>query len=465
MEEYNPLEDVDSYKASHFRQWAPGIEYVSTYIEPRGGKWSKVVFFGLQYYIKKYLLDFQVNLENIIEAKEDYEAHGEPCNEQGFLDLLELGYYPIRIQAIPEGTIIPTGNVVIQMVNTDPRFFWLPSFLETMLLRVWYLNTVATKSWMCKQTIKKYLEMTSDVPNNGQLEFKLHDFGSRGASSYESASIGGCAHLVNFKGTDTMSALRIARKYYHEPMAGFSVPAAEHGTITSWGLDHELDAFRHMIETFGKPGKTFAVVSDSYDIHRAIHEYWGKELKDLVINSGATLVVRLDSGDPIQMVREGISGLMNAFGYQTNSLGYDVLPPFIRVLQGDGVDLDPIENILKNMMKNKLSTDNILFGMGGALLQNLNRDCLSYAMKASAVKDESGWRDIFKRPVTDPKKESKRGRLALAKNVNGQFVTVREGHSFPVGNNNYLTDIFFNGQLIQDWTLQEIRERVNLVVA
>ena len=145
-----------------------------------------------------------------------------------------------------------------------------------------------------------------------------------------------------------------------------------------------------------------------------------------------------------------------------------MLPPFIRVLQGDGVDIGPIEKILTHTTKNKLAADNIGFGMGGALLQNLNRDCLSYAMKPSAIKTavfaDNKWHDIFKRPASDPKKESKRGRLALAKNVNGKLITVREGSSFPIGNNNYLADICYNNQLIFDWKFDEIRQRADSVI-
>src|SRR5699024_5247826 len=142
---------------------------------------------------------------------------------------------------------------------------WLPSYLETLLLRVWYPITVATLSWHVRQTIGRFLERTSDEAET-QLPFKLHDFGARGVSSLESAAIGGAAHLVNFQGTDTLAALMLARAYYHEPMAAFSIPAAEHSTITVWGRDHEVDAYRNMLAHFAKPGALLSVVSDSYDI-------------------------------------------------------------------------------------------------------------------------------------------------------------------------------------------------------
>jgi nicotinamide phosphoribosyltransferase len=460
---HNLFLNTDSYKMSHYKCWPPGTEYVSAYIESRGGKWDQTVMFGLQYIIKKYLLDLDLGKEEFVEAMALVGQHGLPFNTEGFRDLMHLGYLPLHIQAIPEGTVVNTGNVLIQIINTGGyKFYWLPSFLETLLLRVWYPITVATKSFKCKQIIKHYLDRTSDEPDNGQLDFKLHDFGARGASSFETASIGGCAHLVNFRGSDTISGILMARDYYHEPMAGFSISAAEHATITSWGREHEVDAYRNMLTQFAQPGKTLAVVSDSYDIFHAIDEIWGKQLKQEVINSGATLVIRPDSGQPVAMVRETLRHCMDAFGYITNKKGYDVLPPYIRVIQGDGVDLDSIEAILKEITApgNMFSADNIAFGMGGALLQNLNRDNLRFAMKTSAVCVNGKWRDVWKDPITDPGKKSKRGRLALVK-LGKQYHTVTEDNLVGFQGGNQLVDIFKDGVLLKDWTLQEIRDRAN----
>ena len=214
-----------------------------------------------------------------------------------------------------------------------------------------------------------------------------------------------------------------------------------------------------MLNTFAKPGKMVAVVSDSYDIMHAVRELWGNQLKQQIIESGATLVVRPDSGNPVTIVRDVIRELMNAFGYHTNNKGYDVLPEYVRVIQGDGVEYDSIKDILVEMTNCKLATDNIAFGMGGALLQNLNRDFLKFAMKSSAVNINGEWIEIFKDPVTDHGKKSKKGRLALCKNINDVFITVKEEEAKAFGMYNHLQDVYKNGELLKKYTFQEIRER------
>lgn len=464
----NMILNTDSYKTSHWLQYPPNTQQVSAYIESRGGRFNRTVFFGLQMFLMEYMNKDVYHRNGIFPGDGDIKgaekflaAHGEPFNLDGFKNLVKLGYWPVRIQAVPEGTVLPTSNVLVQITNTHPDFYWLPSYLETALLRgVWYPTTVCTLSYMIRQLIQEYLNTTSDDPS--QILFKLHDFGARGASSLETAGIGGCAHLVNFMGTDTMSGILAAREYYLESMAGFSIPAAEHSTITSWGGEEgEVKAFENMLDNFAQPGKMVAVVSDSYDIMHAVNEIWGKQLKQRVIDSGATLVVRPDSGNPVEMVREVIKGLMNNFGFTTNSKGYDVLPPYIRVIQGDGVEYDSIKDILIEMTSCKLATDNIAFGMGGALLQNLNRDFLKFAMKTSAVYRDGEWIDVFKDPISDHAKKSKKGRLALCKMNNGDFVTVKEDEAVVFGGENLLEDVYKDGVLLKRHTFKEIRERAH----
>ena len=194
----NAILNVDSYKTSHYLQYPPGTTQVSSYIEARGGQFEKVVFFGLQMFIKEYLTT-PIAAADIDEAKVILEAHGVPFNEAGWRYILEQhnGYLPIEIQAVPEGTVLPVQNVMAQVINTDPNCAWLTSYVETALLRaVWYPTTVATQSRYCKHIIQAYLEATADSTEG--LPFKLHDFGARGVSSEESAAIGGAAHLVNF---------------------------------------------------------------------------------------------------------------------------------------------------------------------------------------------------------------------------------------------------------------------------
>jgi nicotinamide phosphoribosyltransferase len=455
----NFILNTDSYKTSHYLQYPANTQYISSYVESRGGEFKECLFFGLQMFIKEYLTK-PITQANIDEAVEIYQAHGVPFNKQGWQYILDKhqGFLPIKIESIAEGSIVPTKNVLVQVVNTDPNCAWLTCFVETALLRaIWYPTTVATVSYLCKKIIEKYMYETAG--HNQGIEFKLHDFGARGVSSLESAAIGGLAHLVNFQGTDTVSALMQGRKYYGENMAGFSIPASEHSTMTSWGKHREADAYENMLDQYGGEGKTLAVVSDSYDIWHAIEKIWGEQLKDKVIKNGGTLVVRPDSGDPVQVVSDVIEKLMSQFGYTYNKVGFKVLPNYIRVIQGDGVSLATIEKILIEMKARKLSAENIAFGMGAELLQKVNRDTLKFAMKASAAQIENQWIDVYKNPVTDRGKKSKAGRLALV-NQKGEYKTIKK--CSKKAQNNLLETVYLNGKLLKEVTFKEIRQQLTI---
>lgn len=454
----NILLNTDSYKASHYLQYPPETTTVSSYIEARGGQFPQTLFFGLQAFLKAYLSK-PITQEQINEAETILQAHGVPFYREGWEVILKKhnGYLPIEIEALPEGSIIPTGNALVQIRNTDPEAYWLTSYLETALLRaVWYPTTVATLSWQAKQVIARYLTLTSDSPAE-QLPFKLHDFGARGASSQESAALGGMAHLVNFQGSDTVAALLAARQYYSADMAAFSIPAAEHSTITSWGKEGEVDAYANMLNQFAKPDSLLAVVSDSYDIYNAVTNLWGKELRQQVEKSGATLVIRPDSGNPVEVVLEVLERLYAQFGGTINRKGYKVLADCVRVIQGDGVNLQSIEAILENMQQAGFSADNIAFGMGGGLLQKVNRDTLSFAMKASALECAGEWRDVFKQPMTDKGKHSKKGVLAVVDAEQG-IQTIRANELLS-SQNNMLRLVYRNGQLLIDEGFEAVRQR------
>ena len=452
----NLILNTDSYKMSHFAQYPQGAEYVSSYIESRGGVYPETVFFGLQAFVKEYLTR-PISQADIDEADAVCTVHGVPFNREGWEYILNeyQGYLPLEIEAAPEGAVIPTGNVMVQVTNTDPKCAWLTSYIETALLRaVWYPTTVATVSRACRDIITRYMEETAESLDG--LPFKLHDFGARGASSEEAAALGGAAHLVNFMGTDTLSGIMAARRYYNADMAGFSIPAAEDSTITSWGRDGETAAYANMIQQLGGEGRLVAVVSDSYDFWNAIDNIWGDELKEQVQQFGGTLVVRPDSGEPVEVVPEAIERLMAKFGYETNSKGYRVLPACVRLIQGDGICARSIDAILAAMKARGLSVDNVAFGMGGELLQKINRDTQQFAMKASAICINGEWRDVYKDPITDPGKRSKRGRLALINDEQG-YRTVRED---ALGDQrNALVKVFRNGDVLVDWTFDEVRER------
>ena len=465
----NLLLNTDSYKASHWLQYPPNTDATFFYIESRGGLYDRTVFFGLQAILKEYLTK-PITHADVDEARDIFAAHGEPFNETGWRYIVDhhKGLLPIRVRAVPEGTVVPTHQALVTVESTDPNAYWVPSYLETLLLRLWYPVTVATISWHAKQTIRQFLERTSDDPV-GQLPFKLHDFGARGVSSAESAALGGAAHLVNFMGTDTVSGLLAAKAFYHEPMAGFSIPAAEHSTITSWGREHEVDAYRNMLKQFAKPGAIVAVVSDSYDIYHAIREHWGKTLKDEIIQSGATVVVRPDSGDPVEVVHQCIVLLDEAFGHTVNSKGYKVLN-YVRVIQGDGINPNSIRAILERVTSDGYATDNVAFGMGGALLQQLNRDTQKFALKCSAARVNGQWIDVYKDPITDKGKQSKRGRMTLLQHKEyGTFKTIPiaadaaslDDIEKPMGFEDAMRTVFEDGKIVNDYTFADIRKRAD----
>ena len=479
----NLILNTDSYKQSHFLQTAPGVKYVSSYIEARGAENPKIketAFFGIHMACKD-LFSKPITLEDIDEAQVIVEAHGLPFNREGWLRILNIhgGYVPIKVEGVPEGSVIPLSTPLVQIVNTDPELPWVTSYFETAILRaVWYATTVATKSREIKKVLKRGMMETAGHCDG--LDFMLHDFGCRGASSYESSSIGGLAHLINFKGTDTLPAIVAARRYYKESMAGFSVPASEHSTITSWGMQNELLAFENMMDKFSEDDTILSCVSDSYHIYDACKEYWGGILKDRVIEfgtRGGKTVVRPDSGPllkslgtqaevdlkaqynlksdsvPIQCVEI----LMQSFGYTTNKLGYKVLPKYIGVLQGDGWKSEQdFEDFIKLLKTHKISMENFVFGMGGGLLQSVTRDTFKFAMKASAVEDDKGWRSVFKNPYHKGKK-SKKG-VFKSVNTNGEYSVGED----DLVSGNLLTTFYENGKVNAPDKFDQIRLRAEV---
>lgn len=452
----NPLVLTDSYKVTHWKQYPKNTQTVYSYFESRGGEFDELVFFGLQYLLTLIQGTF-VTEADIDEAKALCEHHFGTTtvfNELGWHYILSKhkGKLPLRIKAVPEGTVISPHNVLMTIENTDPNCFWLTNWIETLLVQLWYPITVATNSREIKKIIKDYLVATGGSVD--KLPFCLHDFGFRGSTSIESSQIGGAAHLVNFMGTDTMSALSMIKRIYMNPCAGFSVPASEHSTITSWGKPNEVEAFRNMLDQY--PTGIVACVSDSFDIFKACEDLWGTQLKEKIENRKGTLVVRPDSGDPVEVVNKVLEILASKFGYSVTSTGHMLLPPYIRVIQGDGVNRNSIKAILESISKNGWCTENIAFGSGGALLQKFDRDTCKFAFKCSAIQIDNQWQDVYKDPITQKDKKSKAGRLVLIKEDDGSFTTEKESpENFR---KDHLKTVFLNGDIKEYQSFQSIRK-------
>lgn len=459
----NIILKTDSYKLTHKNQYPAGTTNIYSYFEARtGAKFNNTVFFGLQMLLKKHLLGQVVTKEKIEQAEQFAIGHmGNKAafNRAGWEYILNKhgGRLPVRIMAVEEGTVVPVSNALMTVENTDPECFWLTNYLETLLVQTWYPTTIATLSRENKKNILKYLEETGDPAG---IMFKLHDFGYRGVSSDETAGLGGAAHLVNFMGTDTIMGILYGQEYYNtEEMLAFSIPASEHSTITSWGgPDKESAAMRNMIDQY-KDFPLVACVSDSYDIYNACEYIWGTELKERLNQFNGTLVVRPDSGDPLEVLPRVIKILADKFGYETNAKGYMVLNPKIRVIQGDGVDYETIPKILEKLKQEKISADNLAFGSGGGLLQKVNRDTQRFAFKCSEAVVNGQEIEVYKDPITDKGKMSKRGRLALIKE-DGEFKTIKEKELN--GRENLLKVVFENGDLVRDLTFAQVRANAAL---
>lgn len=458
----------DSYKYTHWNQYPPDTTKVYSYLESRGGKFSGVNFFGLQYILKEYLVGSVVTMEKINKAKSIIDSHlGEgKFNYDDWKYIVDVhgGKLPIRIKAIPEGTWVPVGNVLMTVENTDPKLKWLTNYLETILHQVWYPTTVCTLSKEIKKLIIQEMEITTDYSQSEILEmvqFMLHDFGFRGVSSVESSGLGGAAHLVNFKGTDTMTSISLVQEYYNETsMPAFSVPASEHSTITSWGEKNELDAFENILDKY--PSGIVSCVSDSFDIIKACEDLWGTHLKSKIMSRNGRLVIRPDSGDPCQTLSQVFPILWEKFGGIVNKKGYKVLDPHVRVIQGDGINYESIVEIISLMKKMKFSIENIIFGMGGALLQKVDRDTQKFAFKCSSITQSGKEIDVRKNPLEIDEhgnrvrsfKKSKSGRLKLI--FEDEYKTIENALDEE---GDLMVEVFRDGELITDWNFSDIRSK------
>ena len=453
----NPIWNTDSYKLGHWSQYPPDTKHVYSHLMSRGGFWKHTLFTGLQGILKANYTGVVFNEADVKEARELSALHfgsDTVFNNAGWLRLLEKhgGKLPLRVRAPKEGKLIPVKNALMTIENTDPEFPWLTNWAETLLLQIWYPVTVGTLSFEIRQAIGKDLVRTG---NPNLIDYKLHDFGFRGVSSKESAAIGGAAHLFNFHGTDTLAAISYLRQYYKAQMPGNSIPAMEHSTVTSWGKDHETDAYRNMLTK--NPTGLAACVVDSYDTINAVDVIFGDTLREMVLRRSGTVVLRPDSGDPTQILEDIFNSVSNKFGFETNTKGWKVLPSVIRAIQGDGVNYQNILRINSHLIRAGWSMDNLAFGMGGALLQQQNRDTQRFAIKCSAINRAGVWSPVYKDPKTDPGKASIGGRLSLVDrdvNHSGDYVTQVSDDNDSYGNE--LDVVFEDGVLKKEYTYDEV---------
>ncbi|CAF0869396.1 unnamed protein product [Adineta steineri] len=463
--ENNILLKTDSYKISHHKQYPPETTVVYAYLESRGGDYPEQVFFGLQYILKKHLAGQVVTREYLEQGIDFWHKHFgyDIVNREMWEYIIEKydGYLPIRIKAVPEGTVVPTGNVLMTIENTDPKCSSLTTFLETILLQIWYPITIATNSREIKKILLRSLVKTGDP---SVIKGQLHDFGFRGVSSYETSAIGSCAHLTSFSGTDTISGCVLAHNFYlAEEMIAFSIPASEHSTMVSWTKEKEREAYENILDMY--PNGIVACVSDSYNIYDACEHIWGTQLHDKILERDGTLVIRSDSGDPIEVLERLLTILYDKFGGAVNEKGFKVLDKHIRLIQGDGVNMQAIKEILELLERIGFATDNLIFGSGGGLLQKFDRDTMKFAIKCSFVEITGiGGIAVAKNPITDAGKRNKPGRLKLVKDNDDTYRTLNSidhTEEYDAAEDQLVT-VFENGKILCEYTFDTIRANCDI---
>ena len=452
---------TDSYKITHHYFYPKGTKKIYSYLESRvGAEFNKTIFYGLQYIIKKYLEGKAVTQEKIDEADNLMRTHlGEGIfNREGWQYILDEfdGMLPIEIKAVPEGTPVDVGNVLMTVENTDDKCYWLVNYLESLLLQVWYPSTIATLSAEVRKLANFYLDVTGSDKSN--LDFMLHDFGYRGATSTESSMLCGSAHLLSFSGTDTIPALTIPENYYNDSeVYGFSVQATEHSVMTSLGQDGEIQQALNVIEN-AKNG-ILSMVIDSYDYRNFLRQASteGSELNDAILKflsiDGNKVVFRPDSGEPVSTTIDCLNILESGFGSYDTENGYKVFDANIGLLWGDGLNYHKIRDILFAMKSNGWAAENIIFGMGGGLHSSVNRDTQRNAFKCSAQLRDGQWFDIFKNPL-DSSKKSKTGRFKLIED-DGSFKTI----SIDDEGDDILRTVFKDGKLLVDEKYCDVKLR------
>lgn len=470
---------TDCYKLLHLEQYVPGTTKVYSYLQARSNrKYNHSVFFGLQYYLKKYLCKPITNedIDEFLLVRNKFVGPANADVENKMRKLADLGYWPLRIKAVPEGSVVPIKNMLMSITNTHPDFYWTVGFLESLLLQLWYPCTVATTSLSYRKLVNHYFKKTVDDDVQSQ-DFMVHDFGFRGDSSPESSEISGLSHLTCFKGSDTVVAYNAGKDYYNhndetDGILLASVPASEHSVMCSFGRDNELEAFQNMLRLY--PSGIVSIVSDTYDVYNVVTKF-ATILKDQIMSRDGITVFRPDSGNPEYIIcgdptkdpnsNEGkgcLRLLDEVFGSKVNSKGFKVLNK-VALIYGDGMYLERYEKVLSRLVEMGYSVQNLVIGVGG-ILRYHSRDTLGFAIKATKVVVDGKEKSIMKDPITDSGKRSHQGYLRLdtkedATTLENYFTTIENVSEEEEGG--YLQTVFEDGKLLIDDNMKDVRSRTN----
>jgi nicotinamide phosphoribosyltransferase len=487
----NPLTAIDFYKADHRSQYPVGTTEVYANFTPRSathakvsdGFDNKIVFFGLQYFMKHFLQEawdqqfFKKDKASVVAAykrRMDTSLGKDSISVEHIAALHDLGYLPIRIKALPEGSRVPIGVPVLTIVNTHPDFFWLTNYLESVIsCYLWKPVTSATTAFEYRRFLTQCAAKTGG--DMDFIRFQAHDFSFRGLSGMQDALISGAAHLTSFWGTDTVPALDFVEEYYgadaeKEPV-GFSVPATEHSVMCMGMQDGELETFRRLISEV-YPSGIVSIVSDTWDFWKVVTEYVSI-LKDDIMKRNGKLVIRPDSGDPVKIVcgdpdapagtpehKGAIQCLWDVFGGTTTDKGFKKLDSHIGLIYGDSISLERAQQIMKGVMEKGFSSDNIVLGVGSFTYQYVTRDNFGFAMKATSGVVKGQRRDIFKDPKTDSGiKKSAKGLLRVVEE-NGVY-KLYDQQTEMQEKDGLLKPAYENGKILIEYTLANIRQRID----
>lgn len=425
----NPLLATDVYKMGNMEQYKPDTEFVYSYLCSRNKKYfDTTVFFGLHYLLKEYLqqsITHQMADEFIQYRKEILGSESLVVNQR-IHALADLGYWPVEIKAVEEGSEIPNGNCLMTITNTVAGFHWCVGFIESLLLKVWYPSSVATLCRKYRKLVDAAFDDTVDESLYFLKGYIVHDFGYRGDASEEGAAISGAAHLLSFKGSDTIVAKKFMAKYYNQTDSTLmaSVPASEHSVMCSFGRSGELDAFKNMLSLY--PSGIVSIVSDTFNIWDVLTKFV-VDLKDQILARDGKVVFRPDSGTPELIIcgnpdapkdspeYKGCLVLLDEmFGSTVNSKGFKVLNPKVGLIYGDGMYFDRYARTLSRMKELGFAACNLVIGVGG-ILRSHTRDTLGMAIKATHVVVNGVGFDIEKDPITDQSKKSHTGKIELYK--------------------------------------------------
>ncbi|MCE7993424.1 MAG: nicotinate phosphoribosyltransferase [Roseivirga sp.] len=482
----NSLHLADGYKVDHRNQYPKGTEMVYSNWTPRKSRIpqiDKVVFFGLQYFIKEYLQkDFDQNFfdrpkaEVVNEYRRRIGAYLGPdaVSYEHIAALHELGYLPVEIKALPEGTKVPLRTAMFTIKNTLPEFFWLTNFLETILsCIIWLPCTSATISHQYRSILGRYAGITGG--DAGFVPFQAHDFSFRGMAGLEAAMMSGAAHLLNFSGTDTIPAIDFLEKYYganaEQELIGASVPATEHSVMCMGTELNEIGTFKRLINEVYPKG-IVSIVSDTWDFWKVITEYM-PALRELIMNREGKVVIRPDSGDPVKIIcgdpdaqpgspeyKGAVACLYEVFGGTVTDKGYKQLDEHIGLIYGDSITLERCEEICRRLETKGFASTNVVFGIGSYTYQYVTRDTFGFAMKATYGEVNGEGREIFKDPKTDDgTKKSARGLLQLCVNEAGELVMIDRA-SYEQEEQSELKTVYRNGLLIRETNLAQIRKQL-----